>query len=81
MGLEGRDEKGDTDIGINKEESGLGLFAKMGAATKSLKQSVEGSNIISEFNREQEKFIKEKSEYIICMYRMIGGKNIKYIVS
>ena len=71
MGLDGRDEdeKRETDIGGNKEESGLGLslvFEKMGAATKSLKQSVEGSNIISEFNREQEKFIKEKSEYIIC---------------
>jgi len=65
MGLDGRDEdeKRDTDSGRNKEEPALGLssvFAKMGAATKSLKQSVEGSNIISEFNREQEKFIKEK---------------------
>ena len=71
MGLDGRDEdeKRDTDSGRNKEEPALGLssvFAKMGAATKSLKQSVEGSNIISEFNREQEKFIKEKSEYMIC---------------
>lgn len=48
-----------------KVELGFGVssvLSKMGSATKALKQSVENTNIISEFNREQAKFIKEKKE-------------------
>jgi len=51
--------------GEQKVEPGFGVssvLSKMGSATKALKQSVESSNIISEFNREQAKFIKEKKE-------------------
>ena len=50
-----------------KVELGFGVssvLSKMGSATKALKQSVENTNIISEFNREQAKFIKEKSEFV-----------------
>ena len=54
-----------TILGEHKVEPGFGVssvLSKMGSATKALKQSVESTNIISEFNREQAKFIKEKSE-------------------
>ena len=49
----------------DKVEPGFGIssvLSKMGSATKALKESVESTHILSEFNREQEKFIKEKSE-------------------
>ena len=51
--------------GKDQVELGFGIssvLSKMGSATKALKQSVESTSIISEFNREQEKFIKEKSK-------------------
>ena len=52
-------------MGKDKVEPGFGIssvLSKMGSATNALKQSVESTSIISEFNREQEKFIKENSE-------------------
>ena len=50
-----------------KVELGFGVssvLSKMGSATKALKQSIESTNIVSEFNREQAKFIEEKSEFV-----------------
>ena len=58
-------EEDEKNLGKNEVELGFGIssvLSKMGSATKALKQSVESTKIISEFNREQEKFIKEKSE-------------------
>ena len=52
-------------LGLDTVEPGFGIssvLSKMGSATKALKQSVESTSIISEFNREQEKFIRENSE-------------------
>jgi len=52
-------------LGLDTVEPGFGIssvLSKMGSATKALKQSVESTSIISEFNREQEKFIRENKE-------------------
>lgn len=70
-GEEGKTEQKDPlvedekNLENDKVESGFGIssvLSKMGSATKALKESVESTHILSEFNREQEKFIKEKKE-------------------
>lgn len=60
-----QDDDVENNDGKDQVELGFGIssvLSKMGSATKALKQSVESTSIISEFNREQEKFIKEKSK-------------------
>jgi len=60
-----QDDDVENNDGKDQVELGFGIssvLSKMGSATKALKQSVESTSIISEFNREQEKFIKEKKE-------------------
>ena len=62
---EQKNREDENNLGKDKVEPGFGIssvLSKMGSATKALKQSVESTSIISEFNREQEKFIKEKSK-------------------
>jgi hypothetical protein len=70
------DAKDDQAAKAKQEESvfGLGLaFSKVGkltiGATKVLKDTVESSSFVSEFNKEQEKFIQEKrKKFIFCSF-------------